>query len=145
MNSNPVENDEWNPMLYHNYIRKNQENFFYEGFKEQLNIQSNDSVINTYYGSVISRCVPVLDFINNRYIELNTQSQESDSLLDQLNALYKFYSSPISYVYNSFIYYNNKFEMSLNSPNPQMELMVNKSKKKRLLFILASKLKELIF
>ena len=123
------ESAEWNPMFYSQYIQVHQEKFLYEGLKEQLNIQSNEPLINTYYGNVIMRCVPVLDFLNNRYVELGSlQSLEADSLLDKLNILFKFHGNRVSYVYNTFMYYNNKFETK----------MVNKSKKKRLLHILGT-------
>lgn len=104
------------------------EKFFYEGMKEQINIQTDELVLNTYYGNMPMRCVPVLDFLNNRYIEHEQQSLEGDSLLDNLNQLYKFHGNKISYVYNTLVYYNNRFELD----------QVNKLKKKRLLNIITS-------
>ena len=77
-------------MSYYSYIHRHPEKFFYEGLKDQLNIQSNDPIINTYYGNVIIRCVPILDFLNNRYIELNLMSPKSDEFLDRINTLYKY-------------------------------------------------------
>lgn len=130
-----VENDEWNPNFYAQYIRLHPEKFFNEGIKEHLNTQSNDYLINTYYGNMFMRCVPVLDFLNNRYIELNVQSIEAENLLDTLNHLYKFHNNPISYVYNSLIYYNNKFQQPANPSNMNIDL-TNKFKKKRLFSIL---------
>ena len=105
------------------------EKFFFEGIREKINIQPNDSMINTYYGNMPMRCVSILDFMNNRYIEHNTQSIETDSLMDKLNLLYKFHGNCVSYVYNTMVYYNTRFE----------EDVMRKSKKKRLLLILASK------
>ena len=121
------------------------EKFFFEGLKEQLNMpQSNESVINTYYGNMLMRCVPILDFLNNRYMELNQQIPEADALFDNLNKLYKFHSSPISFVYNSLIYYNKKIENSnlnnLASLNSSQQLdMISRLKKKRLFLILTGK------
>ncbi len=114
----------------YSYIHRHPEKFFYEGLKDQLNIQSNDPIINTYYGNVIIRCVPILDFLNNRYIELNVVSPKSDEFLDRINTLYKYYTNPIAYVYNSLMYYNNKFISDNN--------ITNKSKKNRLVNILKS-------
>jgi len=136
---NCSENDEWNPNFYSQYIRSYPEKFFYEGIKEQVNAQSSDHLINTYYSNMFMRCVPILDFLNNRYIELNYQSYESDSLMDSLNNLYKFHNNPISFVYNSLIYYNSKFETQNSNLNS-----ANNSKKKRLFQILISKLNILI-
>lgn len=90
---------------------------------------TESSQINTYYGNVILRCVPILDYLNNRYIELPAYSPEAEQLLDNLNILYRFHSNPISYIYNSFMYYDQKFH-STNSD-------LNRSKKKRLFQILA--------
>jgi hypothetical protein len=80
------------------------------------------------------RLIPVIDYLNNRYMDLNVQSNEADQLFDFLNQLYKFHSNPISFVYNSLIYYTRA-----QANNPQLEL-VNKLKKKRLFSILAGKL-----
>ena len=107
------------------------EKFFFEGIKEKINVQSNEPVINTYYGSMPMRCVPILDFLNNRYIEHRSQSQEAENLMDTLNHLYKFHGNRISYVYNTLMYYNDHF-------------IENKSKKRRLLLILAGKYFETI-
>ena len=104
--------------------------FLYEGIKEKLNVQAaHDIVFNTYYGNTILRCVPVLDFINNRYIEMNYTSSEADTLIDSLNGLFRFHHNPVSYVYNALLYYNKKFE------NAPFEV---KQKKRRLLNILIS-------
>lgn len=76
--------------------------------------------------------MPVLDFLNNRYIELKSQSASAENLLDHLNHLYKFHNNPISYVYNTYMYYNNKFQSGTGIGLD----MLNRSKKKRLFFIL---------
>ncbi len=112
------------------YMKLHPEKFLYEGIKEKLNVQAHDIQFNTYYGSTILRCVPVLDFINNRYIETNyNQSSEADILIDSLNPLFRFHHNPVSYVYNALLYYNNKFESVT---------MGAKQKKQRLLNILKS-------
>lgn len=128
-NTHCHENDEWNPNFYAQYIRSHPEKFYFEGIKEKISERSNETSINTYYGNMFMRCLPTIDFLNNRYIELNYQSSEADLLMDSLNSLYKFHNYPISYVYNSFIYYNNKFDCN------------NNSKKKRFLNILTCKFK----
>ena len=119
------------PSFYAQYTRRHPEKFFYEGIKDAVKAQSSDHLINTYYSNVFMRCVPVLDFLNSRYVELNFQSPESETLMDSLNDLYRFHSNPIAFVYNTLIYYNSKFE-TLG--------VTNNSKKKRLFSILASKL-----
>jgi mediator of RNA polymerase II transcription subunit 23 len=78
------------------------------------------------------RCIPLLDFLNNRYMELNQQTAEADALLDSLNRLYKFHSNPISYVYNSLIYYKQLNESVTYTDD------VFKLKKKRIFSILSS-------
>ncbi len=119
------ENGDWNPTFYSQYIRMHPEKFFFEGIKERINVVSNEPIINTYYGSMPMRCVPILDFLNCRFIEHTGQSVDAENLMDTLNNLYKFHGNRISYVYNSLIYYNEHFKGT------------NLPKKKRLLFILA--------
>jgi hypothetical protein len=110
---------------------------FYEGTKEQLNIQSSDShmCINTYYGSMILRCVPILDYLNNRYLEMKqpSLSNDAESFLDTMNHLYKFHNNPIAYVYNSLVYYNSKFEQFYSTFETTLRF-----KKRRLLNILSN-------
>lgn len=135
------DNDEWNPSFYAQCIRAHPERLFYEGIREQLNITtgssggttSPDAQINTYYGNTIMRCVPVLDFLNNRYVEFVAQSSDAETLLDNLNILYRFHNNPISYVYNSFMYYDVKFRSGVQSA----DFALNRSKKKRFFQILA--------
>lgn len=124
-----AENAEWNPAFYAQYIRMHPEKFFYEGLKEKINAQSAETVINTYYGNMPMRCAAVLDFLNNRYIEHDASlaTPDTDQALDQLNQLYKFHGSRISYVYNTLVYYNGLFDADQS----------RKAKKKRLLQILA--------
>ncbi|RNA27996.1 mediator of RNA polymerase II transcription subunit 23 isoform X2 [Brachionus plicatilis] len=128
------EGDEWNPAFYGQYIQTHPEKHFFENLKEKCNVPINEAILNTYYGNLMLRCLPVLGFLNSRYIELKSQSNSADNLLDQLNHLYKFHNNPISYVYNTFMYYNNKFQ----SNNTMGIDMVNRSKKKRLFFILTA-------
>ncbi|CAF0729586.1 unnamed protein product [Brachionus calyciflorus] len=131
-----VENDEWDPNLYAQYIQTHPEKFYYEGLREKCNIPINETIINTYYGNLIMRCVPVLDFLNNKYIEMTSRSDEAENLLDKLNHLYKFHNNPLSYVYNTCMYYNNKFQ---NTNNSTMGYdLLSRNKKKRLFFILTA-------
>lgn len=136
--SNGDESGEWNPSFYAHYIRTHAEKFANEGIREKLNMISTlppsaeNSQINTYYGNLVMRCVPVLDFLNNRYIELGVRSSDAESLLDNLNVLYKFHNNPISYVYNTFMYYDNKFRAGAN------DATLSSSKKRRLFNIVAA-------
>ena len=130
-NSQCATDEDWNISFYAQYMKLHPEKFLYEGIKEKLNAQTtHDILFHTYYGNTILRCVPVLDFINNRYIEMNYQSNEADTLIDSLNGLFRFHHNPVSYVYNALLYYNSKFE---NAPHDV------KKKKQRLLKILTSK------
>lgn len=118
------ENGDWNPTFYSQYMSMHPEGFFFEGIKERINVMSNEPTINTYYGCMPLRCVPIIDFLNHRFIEHTNQSIDTENLMGTLNNLYKFHGNRISYVYNSLMYYNECYA-------------ANKAKKKRLLFILA--------
>lgn len=147
------ENEEWSPTFYAQYMRKHPERFANEGIREQLNMLPSTTLnessgaqgqgqggsggqFNTYYGSVVLRCVPVLEFLNNRYVELASSQPclEAESLLDNLNMLFKFHSNPVSYVYNSLMYYDAKFSSSSQQPDLAA---LNRAKKRRLFNILA--------
>ncbi len=100
-----------------------------------MNATSNETQINTYYGNMILRCVPVLEFLNNRYIEVNYRSEDSDNLLDALSRLFKFYPNPLSYVFNSLIYYSSKYDLNengdhmMNTDSTDLDLARNFKKK----------------
>jgi hypothetical protein len=109
--------------------------------REQLNVaqspSSNESnAINVYYGCTIMRFIPLLDYVNYRYMELNQHVAEADPLLDSLNRLYKFHSNPISFVYNSFMYFRNGSNENLNTSQSDEAL---KMKRKKIFQILVCK------
>lgn len=58
------------------------------------------------------RFIPVMDIIIHRFLELPSGSMSNivETLLDQLGCLYKFHDRPITYLYNTLHYYENKLK-----------------------------------
>jgi mediator of RNA polymerase II transcription subunit 23 len=108
------EKDDWNFEFQSKFISMHPDKFFYDGIKESLGISSsatnNDMAISSNYGNFVLRCLPVLDYLNCRCLEIRRTSKETDQLLDLLNKLYKFNYNSLSFVYNTFYYYDSIFK-----------------------------------
>ncbi|XP_037947513.1 mediator of RNA polymerase II transcription subunit 23-like [Teleopsis dalmanni] len=62
-----------------------------------------------YFTNVCLRFLPVLDIVVHRFIELPIQHvhQILEVILDHLSILYKFHDRPITYLYNTFHFYEH--------------------------------------
>uniref|UniRef100_A0A336LHK9 Mediator of RNA polymerase II transcription subunit 23 n=1 Tax=Culicoides sonorensis TaxID=179676 RepID=A0A336LHK9_CULSO len=63
-----------------------------------------------YFGNVCLRLLPVLDLIIHRFIEFSTNQpiKALENILDTFGCLYKFHERPITYLYNTLYYYEQK-------------------------------------
>ena len=66
-----------------------------------------DEHYSTFFGNVCLRFLPVLDIVIHRYLEMSGE-KSLDSILKTLAMLYKFHDRPITYLYNTLFYYENK-------------------------------------
>jgi mediator of RNA polymerase II transcription subunit 23 len=66
-----------------------------------------DEHYSTFFGNVCLRFLPVLDIVIHRYLEMSGE-KSLESILKTLAMLYKFHDRPITYLYNTLFYYENK-------------------------------------
>ncbi|RWS25047.1 Mediator of RNA polymerase II transcription subunit 23-like protein, partial [Leptotrombidium deliense] len=90
------------------FLRKYPEKFYFEHFQDISGQSIQHTYFPIYFSNVCLRFIPVLDIIIHRFLELPTMSMSVDSLLDQLGCLYKFHDRPITYLYNTLHYYEQK-------------------------------------
>lgn len=142
--------DEWKSVEFYQFVSTHPDRMFHEGLKEQLGhtgpYVSESQLINTYYTHTIVRCIPVLDFLNSRYLELGQIVPDADSLLNFMNQLFKFHPNPIAFAYQTLMYYNKRENQSaLGGANLNQSLhhnqteLIYKAKKKRIFSIIAGK------
>jgi mediator of RNA polymerase II transcription subunit 23 len=70
----------------------------------------SDEHYPTFFGNVCLRFLPVLDIVIHRFLEHGIDSNFSflTSVLRTLGMLYKFHDRPITYLYNTLFYYEQK-------------------------------------
>lgn len=81
---------------------------FHREFPEKF--VPSDEHYPTFFGNVCLRFLPVLDIVIHRFLELGIESNVSplESVLKTLGMLYKFHDRPITYLYNTLFYYEQK-------------------------------------
>ncbi|XP_014240192.1 mediator of RNA polymerase II transcription subunit 23 [Cimex lectularius] len=90
------------------FHRNYPEKFAPEGILEATGSSSFQS-LPVYFGNVCLRFLPVFDIVIHRCLELTPQVAKSlETLLDLLGSLYKFHDRPVTYLYNTFHYYEKK-------------------------------------
>lgn len=92
-------------LLFH---RMHPEKFYFEGLHDLTAQSSQHTYLPVYFGNVCVRFLPVMDIVIHRFLELPTVSMSMESLLDQLGCLYKFHDQPVTYLYNTLHYYEQK-------------------------------------
>ena len=61
-----------------------------------------------YFGNVCLRFIPVFDIVVHRFLELPPVQKSLETLFDHLGCLYKFHDRPMTYLYNTLHYYENR-------------------------------------
>eukprot|EP00088_Acartia_fossae_P046262 TRINITY_DN4995_c0_g1_i10.p1 TRINITY_DN4995_c0_g1~~TRINITY_DN4995_c0_g1_i10.p1 ORF type:complete len:863 (-),score=187.80 TRINITY_DN4995_c0_g1_i10:454-2823(-) len=82
--------------------------------------QSVTPSLPIYYGNVCLRFLPVFDVVVHRYIEMPAVQKSLETMFTHLGCLYKFHDKPITYLYNTFYYY----ETSLRNRQSLRQLIV---------------------
>ncbi|XP_061424919.1 LOW QUALITY PROTEIN: mediator of RNA polymerase II transcription subunit 23 [Lethenteron reissneri] len=92
------------------YHKKYPEKLYFEGLAEQVNppVAMQPQYLPIYFGNVCLRFLPVFDIVIHRFLELPPVAKSLETLLDHLGGLYKFHDRPITYLYNTFHYYERK-------------------------------------
>lgn len=106
-------------MAFH---RKYPEKFSPESIlAEQGTLTAQYQTLPIYFSNVCLRFLPVLDIIIHRFLELHQVHKNLETILERLGMLYKFHDRPITYLYNTFHYYENKLR---ERPNLKRRLVV---------------------
>ncbi|GFY44212.1 mediator of RNA polymerase II transcription subunit 23 [Trichonephila inaurata madagascariensis] len=89
-------------LMFH---RVYQEKFYFEGLRD---FNAQHTYIPIYFGNVCLRFLPVMDIVIHRFLELPTVTLSFECLLDTLGCLYKFHDRPLTYLYNTLHYYEQR-------------------------------------
>lgn len=83
---------------------------FHQKFPEKFTPEESTPNLPVYFGNVCLRFIPVLDIIVHRFIEYSPPQMNKtlEVLLDNIGCLYKFHERPITYLYNTLFYYEQK-------------------------------------
>ena len=84
----------------------------HQKFPEKFHFDNQEQhampTLPTYFGNVCLRFIPVFDIVVHRFLELPPVSKSLETLIDHMGVLYKFHDRPISYLYNTLHYYENR-------------------------------------
>ncbi|KAI1287629.1 Mediator of RNA polymerase II transcription subunit 23 [Halotydeus destructor] len=103
------------------YQAKYPEKFYFENLSD-IGQGSQHSYLPVYFSNVCLRFLPVMDIIIHRFLELVPVSLSIDKILDKLGCLYKFHDRPITYLYNTLHYYEQKLK---DKPQLKRKLVVS--------------------
>ncbi|KAH0534921.1 mediator of RNA polymerase II transcription subunit 23 [Cotesia glomerata] len=105
--------EHWKQSNWHDkhlaFHRKFPETFAPEGIMDQTSGgPSQYQSLPVYFGNVCLRFLPVFDIVVHKFLEIPQVSKSLEILLDHLGCLYKFHDRPVTYLYNTLHYYENK-------------------------------------
>ncbi|KAM7295580.1 mediator of RNA polymerase II transcription subunit 23 [Ixodes scapularis] len=93
------------------FHRKYQEKFYFEGLQDLSGQSQQHTYLPVYFGNICLRFLPVMDIVIHRFLELHPVATISvESLLEHLGCLYKFHDRPLTYLYNTLHYYEQKLK-----------------------------------
>ncbi|XP_074597338.1 mediator complex subunit 23 [Brevipalpus obovatus] len=92
------------------FHRKYPEKFYFEGLAEMGSQNVQHTYLPTYFSNICLRFIPILDLIVHRFLEYppNNQTNLMDSLLEKYGCLYKFHDRPLTFLYETLHYYEQK-------------------------------------
>ena len=101
-------------------------------FEENLNDPNAFHHLPVYFGNVCMRFIPVFDILVHRYIEIplvsSMKSKSLEQLMDHFAVLYKFHDRPITYLYNTLHYYENRIRDRLSLKKKLVSCIIGKCK-----------------
>jgi len=125
----------WNHVNWHErhtaYHEQFPERFYYEGILESNNLPvQSPEYLPTYFGNVCLRFLPVFDIVIHRLIELPATAGAGtlELLLKELGMLYKFHDRPITYLYNTLHYYEEKLRDKISLKSKLVHTIINSQK-----------------
>lgn len=93
---------------HQSFQQKHPEKFYTEFLPEIAGQQPQHHPV--YFSNVCLRFLPVLDIIIHRYLELVPPSIGIERILGKMGCLYKFHDRPVTYLYNTLHYYEQKLK-----------------------------------
>ncbi|CAK9302294.1 unnamed protein product [Gordionus sp. m RMFG-2023] len=60
------------------------------------------------FGNIYYRLIPIIDILIHRYLELPGMYKSLGTLLDRLSELYRYHPRPLSYLYSTLFYFNER-------------------------------------
>jgi len=83
---------------------------FPEKFAPDVITEKNPSfqTLPMYFGNVCLRFIPVFDIVVHRFLEIPQVNKSLETLFDHLGCLYKFHQRPMTYLYNTLHYYEDR-------------------------------------
>nr|CAB3263735.1 mediator of RNA polymerase II transcription subunit 23-like [Phallusia mammillata] len=112
--------DHWTQNDWHSkhmsYHQKFPEMYYFEGLLKHCSgadqmgdasTLSSQQYLPTYFSNITLRILPVLDIVIHRCLEL-LPGKSLEKLLDHLGLIYKFHDQPITYLFNTLLYYEAK-------------------------------------
>ncbi|KAK6167600.1 hypothetical protein SNE40_021588 [Patella caerulea] len=87
-----------------NFHRIYPEKFFFEGIQD-MNSPIQHQYLPVYFGNVCLRFLPVFDVAIHRLIETPAVHKVLENILQEIGRLFKFHDRPITYLYNTYYYY----------------------------------------
>ncbi|KAH8032628.1 hypothetical protein HPB51_026081 [Rhipicephalus microplus] len=93
------------------FNRKYPEKFYFEGLQDLSGQSQQHTYLPVYFGNICLRFIPVMDIVIHRFLELYPVATISvESILEHLGCLYKFHDRPLTYLYNTLHYYEQKLK-----------------------------------
>ncbi|KAJ8925039.1 hypothetical protein NQ315_001210 [Exocentrus adspersus] len=92
--------DHWNQTDWH---EKHLE--FHRKYPEKFAPEEQSSGCHPYFGNVCLRFLPVFDILVHRFLEIREVTKSLEIILEHLGCLYKFHDRPVTFLYNTFHYY----------------------------------------
>lgn len=93
------------------FHRKYPEKFYFEGLQDLSGQSQQHTYLPVYFGNICLRFIPVMDIVIHRFLELYPVATISvESILEHLGCLYKFHDRPLTYLYNTLHYYEQKLK-----------------------------------
>lgn len=86
------------------FLNNHPEKFFFE------NDTKSSQSLPVYFSNICLRFIPVMDVIIHRFLEQPTVPIPVETLLDRFGCLYKFHERPITYLYNTLHFYEQKLK-----------------------------------
>ncbi|CAF0830899.1 unnamed protein product [Rotaria sordida] len=111
--------DIWSMKNFHEkfhceYVKKNNERFFMEGFIKDYLQSSVDRYLPTYYSNRCLRLLPIFELIINRMFEHMPNARIVDTVLPIAQNLFRAHAAPVTFLYHTLFVYEKKLREKSN-------------------------------